>query len=189
MRGSEDDTHKSAGAELEELISRCALGDRKAFDALYDATSAKLYAICVRILGTNAAAEDAMQDTYIKIWNNAAQYSVTGHSPMTWLITNARNTSIDRLRARREDSDLADHGDVSTGPRMTPEQSELSVSRAGRIKDCLSSLPDDRSDGIKAAYFDGYSYADLAERANVPLNTMRTSLRRGLTALWECMTQ
>jgi RNA polymerase sigma-70 factor (ECF subfamily) len=87
--------------QLEDLIARTALRDRAAFSALYDATAGKLHAVALRVLGDRAAAEDAVQDTYVKIWRNAERYAVTGHSPMTWLITIARNTAIDRLRGRR----------------------------------------------------------------------------------------
>ncbi|MGJ8621567.1 MAG: sigma-70 family RNA polymerase sigma factor [Yoonia sp.] len=178
-----------ARTQIEELIAKCAIGDRKAFESLYDATSGKLFAVCLRVLNTNAAAEDAMQDAYIKIWKNAGRYRVTGHSPMTWLITITRNTAIDRLRTVRGDKDMADYDDVLAAPGATPEESAIAASEAGRIVDCLDTLPDDRKDAIKGAYLDGRSYADLAERAGVPLNTMRTWLRRGLIALRECMSQ
>ncbi|SEK29552.1 RNA polymerase sigma-70 factor, ECF subfamily [Roseovarius nanhaiticus] len=176
-------------ARLEDLIARCALKDRAAFAELYDASCGKLFAVCLRILRTRAAAEDAMQEAYIKIWKNADRYRVTGHSPMTWLITIARNTAIDHVRARRDDKDMADYQDIVPAPGATPEQSAIAASEAGRIGACLSELPQDRRAAITGAYLEGRSYAELAERAAVPLNTMRTWLRRGLSALRECMSQ
>ena len=175
--------------QIEGLIARCALGNQEAFTALYDMTSAKLFAVCVRVLNRNSAAEDAMQDAYIKIWKNAGRYRVTGHSPMTWLITIARNTAIDRLRAQRGDKDLADYEDVLSAPGSTPEQAAIARSEAGRITECLNTLTTDRRAAITGAYLEGRGYADLAEQAGVPLNTMRTWLRRGLIALRECMGQ
>jgi RNA polymerase sigma-70 factor, ECF subfamily len=59
------------------------------------------FGICLRVLGNRAEAEDALQDVFVKIWRNAERYQVNGLSPMTWLITIARNLSIDRLRARK----------------------------------------------------------------------------------------
>ncbi|WP_299153622.1 sigma-70 family RNA polymerase sigma factor [uncultured Tateyamaria sp.] len=174
---------------VEAMIAKCALGDRSAFEALYEATSAKLFAVCVRVLGKTPIAEDAMQDAYIKIWNNAGRYRVTGHSPMTWLITVTRNTAIDRLRAQRSHKDLADYHDVLAAPGATPEQAAIAASEAGRLAECISTLPQDRATAIKGAYLEGYSYSDLADAAGVPLNTMRTWLRRGLIALRECMSQ
>ncbi len=179
----------SALDALEDMIARCALGDQSAFSALYDATCAKLFAVCTRVLGKTAAAEDAMQEAYIKIWNNAGRYNVTGHSPMTWMITIARNTAIDRVRGQRGHKDLADYEDVLAAPGATPEQAAIAASEAGRLGGCLAALPDDRRAAIKGAYLEGRSYAELADRAGVPLNTMRTWLRRGLIALRECMSQ
>ena len=173
--------------EIETLISSVALGDRKAFQALYDATSAKLLGVCLRILHDRAAAEDAMQDTYIKVWKNADRFAVNGYSPMTWLITIARNTAIDKLRSSKPTVDIEDYTDTiaSTGP--SAESQVIAAAEARRITKCFSELEPTRSAAIKAAYLDGAPYADLATKFNVPLNTMRTWLRRGLIALRECL--
>ena len=174
--------------EIEELIARVALKDRAAFELLYDRTSAKLFGVCLRVLTKRAAAEDAMQDAFIKIWNNADRYRANGLSPMTWLITIARNTAIDRLRARRKG-----HQDIDTpgleliAPGPSPEQSAIAASEAARLTGCLDSLEENRGAAVRGAYLDGLSYQDLASRFDVPLNTMRTWLRRGLIALRECM--
>lgn len=106
--------------DIEDLIKRTGQGDRLAFDALYGATSAKLFGVSLRVLGNRGEAEDALQDIYVKIWRNAHKYQVNGFSPMTWLITIARNTAIDRLRARRaggaELAEIADVADAAPGP-------------------------------------------------------------------------
>ncbi|QUJ75360.1 sigma-70 family RNA polymerase sigma factor [Sulfitobacter albidus] len=176
--------------QIEELIGRTALNDRAAFDALYDATSAKLFGTCLRVLNNRAAAEDAMQDSFVKIWQNAGRYQANGLSPMTWLITIARNTAIDRLRATRgghQDIDTPGLELAASGP--TPEQSAVAASEAQRLVGCLDQLAEDRGAAVRGAYIEGATYADLAERFSVPLNTMRTWLRRGLMALRECMSQ
>lgn len=176
--------------EIETLIERVALNDRAAFDQLYDATSAKLFGVCLRVLHNRAAAEDAMQDTFIKIWRNATRYRVNGLSPMTWLITIARNTAIDRLRATRsghQDIDTPGLELAASGP--SPEQSAVAASEAQRLVGCLDDLEEDRGAAVRGAYLDGRSYAELAEQFSVPLNTMRTWLRRGLIALRECMSE
>lgn len=178
-----------AKAQIEALIAQIALGNQDAFAALYDATSAKLMAVCLRVLQERAAAEDAMQEAFIKVWNNAARYQVTGHSPMSWLITIARNTAIDKLRARKTDRDVDDYSDRIAAQGPTPEQSAIAASQAAQIVDCLDGLEQDRRDAITGAYLDGHSYQTLAERFDVPLNTMRTWLRRGLASLRECMAQ
>jgi RNA polymerase sigma-70 factor (ECF subfamily) len=175
--------------EIEALIAQVALGDQTAFSRLYDATSGKLLAVCLRVLNERAAAEDAMQEVYVKVWNKADRYQVTGHSPMTWLITIARNTAIDRLRSRKIDRDIADYSERIAAPGPSPEQSAIAASESRRIVGCLDELDADRRAAITGAYLDGKSYKDLSEQFGVPLNSMRTWLRRGLAALRECMSR
>ncbi len=175
--------------EIEALIAQVALGNQTAFSNLYDATSGKLFAVCLRVLNERAAAEDAMQEAYVKIWRNADRYQVTGHSPMTWLITIARNTAIDRLRARTTDHDVADYSERIASPALSPEQSAVATSEAKRIVQCLDELDTDRRAAISGAYLQGKTYSELSDQFDVPLNTMRTWLRRGLIALRECMSR
>lgn len=173
--------------EIEDLIGRVALGDRKAFSALYDATSAKLFGTVLRVLNDRADAEDVVQDAYMKIWRYADRYSANGMSPMTWMITIARNTAIDRIRRTRATVDLEGVAEHLTAPGPGPEQSAVAAGEARRIMACLDELEQDRGSAVRSAYLEGRSYAELAETFNVPLNTMRTWLRRSLQSLQECM--
>ncbi|MGK8233050.1 sigma-70 family RNA polymerase sigma factor [Roseovarius sp. MS2] len=99
------------------------------------------------------------------------------------------NTAIDRLRARRQHRDIEEYHEGIAAPGGNPEQVALARSEAGRIQRCLEELEQERRQAITGAYLDGLSYAELAARADIPLNTMRTWLRRGLAALRECMTR
>lgn len=175
--------------EIEALIAQVALGNQAAFSRLYDNTSGKLLAVCLRVLNERAAAEDAMQEVFIKVWKNADRYQVTGHSPMTWLITIARNTAVDKLRARKVDRDIADFSERIAAPGLSPEQSAVVTSESKQIMRCLDELEKDRRDAITGAYLRGMSYQELSDQFEVPLNTMRTWLRRGLAVLRECMSR
>ncbi|WP_235971277.1 sigma-70 family RNA polymerase sigma factor [Palleronia pontilimi] len=171
------------------MILAVADQDRTAFLSLYDATSAKLFGVCLRVLKDRGDAEDVLQDVFIKIWRNADRYKANGLSPMTWLITVARNAAIDRVRTRKapaEDTEAAERMPAS-GP--TPEGAAIAASEARRIAACLGELEDNRADAVRGAYLDGQSYQDLADRFDVPLNTMRTWLRRSLMKLKECMSR
>lgn len=174
-------------AEITQLLSRVALRDRAAFKALYDRTSAKLFGVTLRILSNRSEAEDALQEVFIKVWQRAEGYRPDAASPMTWLITIARNHAIDKVRARRsghtdieEAFDLADSG-------MSPEQSAINTDDGNRIDDCMKSLKPDRAEAVRRVYVEGESYNELADRLAVPLNTVRTWLRRSLLALRECL--
>ena len=173
--------------DIENMIARCGLGDRSAFEGLYSATSAKLFGICLRVLNNRAEAEDALQDAFVKIWRNASKYSVNGLSPMTWLITITRNTAIDRLRARKAKSEDMDEAAEVADSTPGPEALTIAASDRAQIADCLSQLEPDKSDAVRRAYLDGETYQVLAERYSVPLNTIRTWLRRSLLKLRECL--
>ncbi len=176
-------------SDIETMIARTALGDRSAFSALYDATSAKLFGICLRVLNNRAEAEDALQDVYVRIWQKAGRYTAGTYSPMTWLITLARNLAIDRLRARkaptRDIDEMYDLRDETPGP----EAAAVARSEMGRIARCLDELEPDRAQAVKGAYLDGETYQDLAARHDVPVNTMRTWLRRSLMKLKDCLSR
>jgi RNA polymerase sigma-70 factor (ECF subfamily) len=178
-----------AEADLGDLLARCGFGDRAAFRSLYAAASPKLFGVALRILNNRGDAEEVVQEAFVKIWRGAGRFEAGRGSAMGWLVSIARNQAIDALRARkapaRDISDLpelADHG-------PTPEASALGADERRRIAGCLGELPADRAAAVRGAYLEGWSYEELARRFDVPLNTMRTWLRRSLLKLRECLTR
>ena len=175
-------------ADIADLIARCALRDRQAFRELYQRTSAKLFGVSLRILRDRAEAEEALQEVYVKIWQRADRYVAGGYSPISWLVAVARNHALDILRARKPVTDDIDTAlDVADGG-PNPEQAALESGERARIDGCLDELEAPKADAVRGAYLDGFSYDELAARHNVPLNTMRTWLRRSLIKLRECLT-
>ncbi|MFO1035069.1 MAG: sigma-70 family RNA polymerase sigma factor [Hyphomicrobiales bacterium] len=173
--------------DVSKLIGRVALGDRTAFRALYDATSAKLFGVCLRVMKNRNDAEDVLQEVYVKIWHNAGKFTVSGYSPITWLVAVARHQAIDRLRrVRPQTAEMADAEHVADNA-ASPEQQALMVSEATRLRSCLDQLSPGQAEAVKAAYMEGYSYQELADRLNQPLNTVRTWLRRSLINLRKCL--
>ncbi|MDB5562617.1 MAG: sigma-70 family polymerase sigma factor [Hyphomicrobiales bacterium] len=161
--------------------------DRTAFRTLYERTSAKLFGVTLRILKDRSEAEEALQEIYVKIWQRADRYVAGNYSPISWLVAVARNHCLDMLRARRPVSDDIDVALEVADLAPDPEQAALNSNERSRIDHCLAELDDDKADAIRGAYLDGYSYDELAERYGVPLNTMRTWLRRSLLKLRECL--
>jgi len=181
----------AARAELDALIARCGLGDRRAFCDLYDRTAPKLYGVALRILQDRGAAEDVLQEAYVKIWAGAGRYLPGAASPMTWLITITRNAAIDRLRRAggQAAQPMGEDAMAVPSPVPGPEALAVAASERARLAACLDDLPADRAAAVRGAYLDGETYATLAERHGVPLNTMRTWLRRALIALRECLSR
>lgn len=161
--------------------------DRQAFDLLYRQTSAKLFGVCLRILNNRADAEEALQEVFVKIWTKADRFAVSELSPISWLVAIARNHSIDRIRARRQPTATLDAAAEAADPTPGPEDMAVAEGERGRIHLCLGELEKDKAAAVQGAYIGGESYVELAARYDVPLNTMRTWLRRSLLKLKECL--
>lgn len=176
-----------ASEHIAHLLSRIALSDRAAFRELYSRTSAKLFGVTLRILRDRSEAEEALQEVYVKIWHRADRYVAGGYSPISWLVAVARNHAVDILRARKPRSDDIDVALEIADGAPDPERAAIDAGERGRIADCLGTLEPDKADCVRGAYLDGMSYEELAGRHGVPLNTMRTWLRRSLMKLKECL--
>lgn len=177
----------SSTSEIEHWIGRMALGDRAAFSSIYSATSAKLFGVVLRILNDRSEAEDVLQEAFVKIWRNADRYASGGYSPMTWLIAIARNQAIDRIRARKPRTDRIDETFDLADDAPGPEAQTIAASERRRIDGCLGELDDAKAGAVRGAYLEGFSYEELAAHFDVPVNTMRTWLRRSLLKLKECL--
>ncbi len=173
------------------LLLRIAAQDRAAFREIYSAASSKLLGVLLRILGNRAEAEDALQEVFTRVWLRAARFDAEKGRGMTWLIAIARNHAIDRLRSRNVQSNnddgetLAQVADSGRGVLA----GLVAKGEARRAVKCFGELEANKSAAVQGAYLDGLSYEDLAARFGVPINTMRTWLRRSLLKLRECLDQ
>ncbi|WP_051033431.1 sigma-70 family RNA polymerase sigma factor [Sandarakinorhabdus sp. AAP62] len=168
-------------AELSSLLLKAADGDTAAFHAFYDRTSAKLFGVILRILVERQESEDVLQDVYLSIWRKAATFDPSKASPITWAATIARNRAIDRLRARPPRAqvpveaafELADDGPAQDAGLIHGDD-------VRRLTAALASLEPRHAAAIRACYFDGVTYDELAEREQVPVGTLKSWVRRGL---------
>jgi len=174
---------------LREAMIRLADGDQSALEEIYRATRVKLFGICLRILGDQKEAEDALQDVYVNLWQRADRYDPARASPIAWLAAFARNRAIDRLRTGKVRSGAVPIEEAAPLPDQLPLADDLLIDaqQAAQIHKCLGTL-DERTQGhIRAAFFEGRTYAQLAEAADVPLGTMKSWIRRGLMRLRACL--
>ena len=177
-----------ARESLLEIMARVARSDRTALEELYQRTSSKLFGVCLRICGDRSAAEDVLQEVYIKVWHRADQYQAGTYSPISWLAVIARNASIDWLRKNgRQNYDdeavieiIAD--DAPLGDTVIEEKQQKA-----RIMDCLEELNEEQNRPIRSAFFGGLTYSQLAKQIEVPLSTMKSRIRRGLMSLKKCL--
>ena len=172
-------------------LARIPKGDRAALQTVYRLTAAKLFGVCLRILGERSEAEDVLQEVYVTVWSKAANFEATRASPMTWLIAIARNRAIDRLRATRQSrwmQPIEAASDVADGAAPPDRALETSQDRA-RLYGCLEALSVQEKAALRGAFFDGNTYEELAARMRVPLGTMKSWIRRAMIKLKSCLEQ
>lgn len=173
--------------ELARLLQQSGGHDQRAFAALYQRTSSKLFGVCLRMLRERGEAEDALQNAFMTIWRRADSFDPARAGAMTWLITLTRNQCIDRLRQHREaplDEVVAGNlVDPAPGPAAHGEASE----ERQRLQHCLDTLAEQQKSAVRAAFFSGATYNELADRCGVPLATMKSWIRRSLIRLRTCL--
>jgi RNA polymerase sigma-70 factor, ECF subfamily len=173
----------------ETLLARVALGDRAAFEALYKETSSRLFGICLRVLNQRAEAEEVLQEVYTSVWRKAGQFDPTRASAMSWLSMMARNRSIDRLRATpaRQSGTSLEMAQEIEDPGASPAQQAEALTDRARLEHCLQQLEPRRHSLIRAAFFEGSTYEELAARIEAPLGSVKSWIRRGLLQLRTCL--
>lgn len=170
--------------ELAALLERTAAGDRDAFRALYQRTAPKLFASIRRILGSNAAAEDAVQDAYVRIWSRSGDFDRAVGSPIAWMTTIARHSAIDI--ARRGAERISAYS-AELDPELPDPLATAGGGTGGVLTACLEKLEADRRGMVLLAYCYGWSREELSRRFDRPVATVKTVLRRSLIVLKECL--
>ncbi|WP_425407862.1 sigma-70 family RNA polymerase sigma factor [Hyphococcus sp.] len=176
-----------ADQSIEEILARVSLRDRAAFNELYDRTSAKLFAVALRILNEQGDTEDAVHDAYINVWRKADTFQASRATGMTWLITIVRNAAIDRARKRRAPAaDIDSRPDIASD-EPSPEDLATLSDDYRRLAHCLGELEDPQHGVIRDAFFKGRTYAEIADGLNRPLGTIKSWVRRSLLKLRDCL--
>jgi RNA polymerase sigma-70 factor (ECF subfamily) len=174
--------------ELAAIMTRVAQRDRAAFAQLYNATSAKLYGVVLRILLRRDLSDEVLQEVYLKIWQKAVDFDAARSSPITWMVTIARNRALDVKRRKQPQSleDLPDSFDIAAeidDPLQSREQREA----LHQINRCMQGIEQPKRDMVLLAYLHGLSREQLAEKFNAPVATIKTWIHRSLTQLRMCL--
>jgi RNA polymerase sigma-70 factor (ECF subfamily) len=174
----------------QHIFERIVARDATAVAELYDQYGSVLYGVILRILGRRPDADEVLQEVFIRVWTRAEMYDETCGVPGAWLIRLARNRAIDRLRARRVRGELdvpgASATDIGSAPdaaASTPELLAEAAERRAVLRDALGSLPEEQRTLIEAAFFEGYTHRELAERFALPLGTVKTRIRTGMMTM------
>lgn len=178
----------AARARLVEALVATGQEDRAAFRTLYKLTSSKLFGVILRICNNRQAAEEVLSDVYLTIWRRAGAFEPGRASPISWLATIARNRAIDWRRA----TGRALYIPLDEVPELVDDQPSaidtMLVDESERaLHLCVDQLDERQRAAIRSAFFDGLTYAEIAERQAVPLGTMKSWVRRGLIRLKDCL--
>jgi len=163
-----------------------ARGEGDAVAELYDRHARPIYSLALRILGDATEAEDIVQEVFSQAWRQAARYSASRGAVAAWLMTLARSRAIDRLRAKRaRPGDVSDErvaGQlVDAGPPA--DSLVLSSEQVARVRAALDELPLLQRAAIELAYYEGLTHAEIADRLEQPLGTVKTRIRLAMLKL------
>jgi RNA polymerase sigma-70 factor (ECF subfamily) len=177
------------------LLALVAKGDQQAFSQLYDHSSTLLFTLAVRILGNREEAAELLQDVYLEVWRKVSRYDVGRGTPVAWLVTLTKSRAIDRLRARAargyrattslEAGTAMQVADPSPSPLETQADQELRIA----VGTAVAGLPQAQQQAIELAYYEGLSHAEIAQRLNQPLGTVKTRIKLGMSKLRDGLQQ
>ncbi len=163
---------------------RVAHGEEQAFLMLYDRYASRVHALTLRILQDPMLAEEATQDTFLKLWGRARSYLTERGSLVFWLLTIARRTALDRLRLENRRPLLSDAADPEDAWRDLPDGSTTTDEARWRsLHFAVQALDTDHRKVVELAYFQGLSQSEIAEVLGWPLGTVKTRIRSAMEHL------
>ena len=180
---------ESSGAPPDvALVQRLLQRDVNAFEELYDRHSRIVYGLVLRILQQASTAEEVVQDVFLQLWRNAAQYDTSRGPFLPWLLTLSRNRALDHLRLKSErQRRREDQTDELPAAVTVPDfESRFDLKRrALRVRELISALQPQQRRAIELAYFEGLSHSEIAAKLQEPLGTVKSWIRNGLLKLKE----
>lgn len=191
-RQPSNDETSARDQELTNLIGRCALRDQAALKQLFERIGPYLNAIAFRILRSDEAAADVLQEAFIQIWSNAGSYRPHLSKPLTWLASIARYRALDRLdseqRLRQKFRSFGDDDDIESIPGpANPEADVHKLQLNFHLHRCLSTLGDNIRRSIELAYLYGHTREEIAQQFSTNVNTVKSWLHRGAERLRQCL--
>lgn len=170
---------------LAPLLARSALGDEAAFEEIYDATSARVFGLVLRLVRNHALAEEVTQEVYLQLWRTASRYDESRGSALSWLMTMTHRRAVDRIRyteayGRRDSTYHQDNAMIEYDETFDTANASLT---ATTVRSALASLSANQRHVLELAYFGGHTHTEVAEIVGIPLGTAKTRIRDGLIRL------
>ena len=179
--------HDTAETGDAALLGDIAQGDREAFARFYDRYSGLLFSMILKILNDHKEAEDILQEVFLQIWNKAGNYQRSLGAPLSWVLTLARNKSIDRLRASqrryRFSEEIKVEVEAVSATDLRTSEDVFDREKAAQIRAALQALPVEQRQAIEMAFFGGLTQNEISESLHEPLGTVKARIRRGMLKL------
>jgi RNA polymerase sigma-70 factor, ECF subfamily len=167
------------------LMRRFAARDQEAAEIIYDRFASRIHGLGIVMLGNDAAAQDLVQDAFVKLWRNGDRYDAARGKLENWVLLVARSLAIDALRRRVLDARTLERSvagpEISTEPG--PDELAETADLASRARRAMSALSPGQRAALELAYFGGKTAAEVAELEGIPLGTAKTRIRTALLRL------
>lgn len=174
-------------SDVDLLVGRVARGDSRAFEALYDELSSAVYGLARRVVRDPTRAEAVTQEVFLAVWRKAARFDSDLGKAKTWVMTIAHRRAVDAVR-RSESQRRQDHqGAPDEVSHDQPVEAVIEAEEHKGVRACMETLTDLQLESVRLAYFNGYTYNEVASLLDKPLPTNKTSMRDGLIRLRDCL--
>jgi RNA polymerase sigma-70 factor, ECF subfamily len=176
-----------AGADLDTLLTLTARGDQGAFETLYERLVRPAYGLVRKVLRDPAQSEEVVQEVLLEVWRTASRFDPGRGGAATWVLTIAHRRAVDRVRseaAAAEREQRAPQGPADSGAVADNVEASLD---AAVLRRCIDGLSDVQRESITLAYYDGYTYPEVAKLLKVALGTIKSRIRDGLSRLRDCL--
>ncbi|MCW2749893.1 MAG: polymerase subunit sigma [Aeromicrobium sp.] len=179
----------SAGpSDLGDLLTLVARGDEQAFAAVYDALGASVYGLARRVVRDPSRAEEIAQEVFLQVWTSAARYDPTRGNAKSWILTLAHRRAVDAVRHDQAATNREKKYDWSNGPDFDEVEETVTISlEHEQVRRCLDGLTELQREAVNLAYYQGFTYAEVAESLGANTATVKTRLRDGIVRLRDCM--
>ncbi|GAA2302700.1 sigma-70 family RNA polymerase sigma factor [Streptomyces hawaiiensis] len=175
--------------EADELLLLVAGGDQKAFEDLYGLVSGPVFGLVRRVVRDPAQSEEVAQEVLLELWRSATRFDPGRGSAMSWILTLAHRRAVDRVRSARAAGEREQREALranQTAFDQVTEEVEAGLEREW-VRRCLDRLTVLQRQSVTLAYYEGYTYREVAEQLSLPLGTVKTRMRDGLTRMRECL--
>jgi RNA polymerase sigma-70 factor, ECF subfamily len=179
--------HSREPNDIDLLVRSVARGDAGAFAQLYDVLGASVYGVARRVVRDPSRAEDVAQEVFLDVWRKAPSFDLDRGSAKTWVMTIAHRRAVDAVRRNEAQKRYDGHAILDEVSHDEPGDTVVAQEEHEEVRDCLETLTELQLESVRLAYFNGYTYNEVATLLDKPLPTIKTRMRDGLIRLRDCL--